>query len=974
MSSIEGIALGAGGSVQLGRHASVEGITIVDASNASADSTINMASVIRDVTVHLGSNDDTVDTGRTRDTVTIKSGDLTSADNIRLGLGEDTLNIIDDIFYSDISAFTNVLNIENLKLSGQGSNQEVVMTGTAFEELDARDMQGGSITVDMTSQTTITEVFLGAGDDTVEIALADLTTDMKTINAGRGEDTLKITGASYNDANFASRAISNFEKVELAGTFNDAGTNFFTTGIDHIVAGAGLTLNTTAVNRGLTVEGSADADAFTLGARNDFIYGSAGADSVNAGAGDDRFYFTDAQMTATTTLNGGDGTDYVIFQDAVTLANTDLAGFSNVERIEFGNFASQTYEFGANSSDVVYLDANDVEHDITITKSTAASSIDYDGGSEIDTFIVSATNNLLATDRIEGNAGEDVLEFALGATITDDKLTNITEFEVIQLANAANSLTLGAEFQGAGFEKILTTSGSTLNNTIDMSAVTLRKGYEIVGADGVETISMRSTVFDFGVTITGNGGADILEITDRANITSDAFDNVIGIETLKLSNFVNNIVNLSDNANIDTIDASAITNGSLSVYMTEWTGDKDITINNANSTSIDRFEMNTAHLSDADTITAGADGDGVIDVLELSGTGTLLDAAFTNINSIETLYLNNNADYTITFDTNANDSGNGINYVDGRALLTDDVLTLDASAYTSKLKIDSGDGDDVLSTGLGNDTINGDNGDDVISSGSGDDYLRGGNGDDRFEFSSVDDLSQADNIDGQGGTDTLKFTDSGTNYADFTSDTMFNAVRGIEKLELDLDTTAGTFNVIEINTDMINASIREIDGSASSGDLEIDGSGAAAFVNLTMVGGAGDDKILAGNGNDKMTGNGGSDTFVFDFNANQNGTNTIYDFTADGTDKIAFTFTNGSLDDNNVARSTDGGEISLSDLNNYVESWYTDNAVIDHDNDDSTADQATDFTLITLTGGDTISLIGVDAADITKADFAYNLV
>ncbi|MDZ4778061.1 MAG: hypothetical protein SGJ23_14870, partial [Alphaproteobacteria bacterium] len=101
--------------------------------------------------------------------------------------------------------------------------------------------------------------------------------------------------------------------------------------------------------------------------------------------------------------------------------------------------------------------------------------------------------------------------------------------------------------------------------------------------------------------------------------------------------------------------------------------------------------------------------------------------------------------------------------------------------------------------------------------------------------------------------------------------------------------------------------------------------------NDTIYGGAGDDYMVAGGGIDTLYGEGGSDRFVF---AQQSGTDTIGDF-QDGLDRI--------------------------DLSTYGGATFA----------NTTIQQSGSNTIITMVGGETITLVGISAATVTAADFIF---
>ena len=953
LTSFEAIGLAAGGDVVLGKHAAAEGITIVDASNSTGDSTINMASVTKDVTVHLGANVDSVSTGQTDDLVTIDAVNLTSADSIALGLGEDTLQITTDVNYADTANFGGVLNTEILKLSGDGANQSIVMTGTSFIELDAKDMATGNITVDMTDQVTTTKVYLGRGDDTVQMTKQNLIDITEDINGGRGNDTIQITdsGGSYDDSVFASKKLSAFETIKADGTLT-GGSNFYSTGIDRVEASGALTLDVSAVNRAFEVIGSSAADDFTLGSKADIVRGIEGNDKIAAGEGRDTFYFEGAQLDGSDDVDGGDDDDTIIFEGGVGIFdNAKLANVENIETIIFDDAASQDFTFGSNAATktkVELLDASNVTSAFTLQK-TVSDVIEFEGGSGVDTVIVEAAD-LTADDRLTGNDGDDILQLDGAATLVDEKLSNVKEFEILKTDDAINSLTLGSRFTSSG---ILTIDASAVTgsktNLIDMSSISSKKAYDIIGGAGIDTIKLKNVIAQSGITIDGNGGVDILEIIDRATLETSSFSNISNVETLKLSDYTGNLVTLSAGG-ITTIDASSITDGNVTVDMSQMASNEDVIIDISNSTRANTIEIKTSDLTADDTIDGGSNDD----IIELHDGGTLVDAAFAEITSFEELHLMSGGDYDITLGTNA--ATTGIDFIDATELETD-TLTLDASAFGADIKVDSGDANDNIVTGTGNDTIYGNDGDDEITSGTGNDFLKGGDGNDSFTFTDAE-LTTGDKVYGERGDDSIVITDAATFTA---TDTGFKYVYYVETLELEGGGEA------TLNAAMANAGIREIDGSASTADLTIDASYASTSQSMTLTGGDGADKIFAGSGTDNLTGGSGADRFIFDHLEKENGTNTINDYVV-ATDTIALAFDSGTTDYAGATRN-DGSTLSDTDFNNYVESWYTDQY---DSNGDGSADA--DFTLITLTGGDTISLLGIDSATITQSDFVYHLV
>jgi Ca2+-binding RTX toxin-like protein len=139
-------------------------------------------------------------------------------------------------------------------------------------------------------------------------------------------------------------------------------------------------------------------------------------------------------------------------------------------------------------------------------------------------------------------------------------------------------------------------------------------------------------------------------------------------------------------------------------------------------------------------------------------------------------------------------------------------------------KLDGGDGDDILQggtehdtlvAGAGDDNLQGDEGNDVLSDGAGSDMVSGGEGDDHV-IATAD--GAEDTLSGDGGDDTL-------DYSTVT-------------LSIVVDVGEGTAEGLEIGRDLI-----------------------AEFEKI--IGGQGDDRIIARDAAATMTGGDGDDTFEF---------------------------------------------------------------------------------------------------------------
>ncbi|WP_309137374.1 peroxidase family protein [Pseudomonas sp. LS44] len=221
-----------------------------------------------------------------------------------------------------------------------------------------------------------------------------------------------------------------------------------------------------------------------------------------------------------------------------------------------------------------------------------------------------------------------------------------------------------------------------------------------------------------------------------------------------------------------------------------------------------------------------------------------------------------------------------------------------------------GAGDDTLNGGTGNDSLNGQAGNDTLLGGGGDDALLGGLGDDTLNGDAGN-----DNLDGGEGHDSLN---------------------------------GGTGN----DTLLGSAGDDALDGGTGD-DLLVGGAGndelAGGANNDVLDGGDGDDMLDGGAGNDTVTGGAGNDIMVADSG------NDIFHFSAGfGQDMIT------GFD------AVAGGGQDLLNVASYGFTAATFAAAISAGNVSIAADVVD--TLITI-GGDSIRLVGVNAADVTVADF-----
>jgi Ca2+-binding RTX toxin-like protein len=155
------------------------------------------------------------------------------------------------------------------------------------------------------------------------------------------------------------------------------------------------------------------------------------------------------------------------------------------------------------------------------------------------------------------------------------------------------------------------------------------------------------------------------------------------------------------------------------------------------------------------------------------------------------------------------------------------------------------DGNDTLLGKGGNDLLFGGDGNDVLTGGTGDDQVFGQDGNDRMIWNPGD---GTDLFEGGAGTDTAEV--NGGNGAETFSITANGSRVRFDRLDpapfsIDIGTTENLVLNANGGDDVITA-----------------GNGLAGLIQLTIDGGAGNDKITGGDGNDTLLGGDGNDLIV----------------------------------------------------------------------------------------------------------------
>ncbi len=392
----------------------------------------------------------------------------------------------------------------------------------------------------------------------------------------------------------------------------------------------------------------------------------------------------------------------------------------------------------------------------TVTYHGTEASID--GGTGADTLVLAASG------------GTTAVNFAVATNVdqTTGDAVNVTNFENLD----ASALTTALAVTASGIANTITTG--TGNDIIDGGG-----GADVINAGGGD-----DTVAYYGTenSIDGGSGNNTLQLKTVATVNLASADQTVGDSTI-VSNFQN-------------VDASAL---SSSVLITGSIGANTITGGSGNDT-IDGG-------GGADVIAAGVGDDTVyyhgteISIDGGAGVDTLIVAAGSSLTAV-------NFSVAANSDQTTGDTVNVTNFEN-----------LDASALNSALQVTGSTAANTITTGAGNDTIDGAGGADVI-------YAGGGNDSVAYYGTEI-------SIDGGTGTNTLVLRAS---------------------------TTVNLGNTDQTTGDLTSvANFQNVDASALTSAVSITGSSGANVI----TGGTGNDTIDGAGGSDAINAGGGNDTVIY---------------------------------------------------------------------------------------------------------------
>ena len=703
-----------------------------------------------------GTGADVLDGGNGDDDLIMGSGDTAYG-----GAGDDqfwaydyegiggTATVIGGETGEDLTDPTNGGNGDSLELWWDGAgyladDQTVTMTGDeagtvtgsdtdiVFSEIENIVLGTGNDTVDLSADTSGMTVNTNSGDDSViggtgaDSILGGGGDDTIALNDGFGNDTIvggetdEINGDTLDASGVTAPLDVTFTGNE-AGTVTDGTDTATFSEIEAVVLGGGAdNVDATAATSPVDVDGGAGDDTLAGSTGADTLSGGDGADVIDGGAGDDAI----SGGNDNDSLTGGAGND-TLLGDA---GNDTLDGGEGADLLDGG---ANDDDITAGAGDTVLGgDGDDV---ITIDPSlTGTGTITVTGGEGAEEDAIDPTNN-------PGGQIGDVLDLSnlSDVAVTYDQ-TDPTWDGTTSESGTATFTNDAGETVSIGFSEIENVilpsngvvDGTTGADVIDTAYTGDPEGDMVDGADGLDDVidagAGNDTVFsgDGNDTVDGGTGDEYIDggAGDDSLFGGDGSDQIsggTGADVLDGGNGDDDLIMGSGDtayggAGDDQFwayDYEGI-GGTATVIGGETGEDLTDPTNGGNGDSLELWWDGAGYLADDQTVTMTGDEAGTV-------TGSDTDIVFSEIENIVL------------------GTGND---------------TVDLSADTSGMTVNTNSGDDSVIGGTGDDTISGGSGDDTISGGTGDDVLTGGLGNDDFVYAAGDGADTITDFGDQTGT------------------------------------------------------------------------------------------------------------------------------------------------------------------------------------------------------------------------------
>ncbi|WP_380787074.1 calcium-binding protein [Sphingomonas sp. R86521] len=710
--------------------------------------------------------------------------------------------------------------------------------------------------------------------------------------------------------------------------------------------------------------GRGGSDQLFGGDGNDALYGDnafpdsvSGNDQLSGGAGNDLL----AGGVGNDTLSGGDGND-AIYSGVIAggsyvpaLQDWFAGSYANVDGgddvIDGGAGIDRAYLKYTRAAGVTVDISNPNVVSTILSGGVAAGSITgiealtFDGGTGNDVVTGGSGNNVLrgggGDDQLHGGSGANVFSGGAGNDLLDGASG---KYNTADYTGATAGVAIDLRLQGIAQD----TLGAGVDTLINIGSVYGSAFSDrLNGSDGIDTLNDTSGGND---TLNGNGGDDSMLIsrtpgTDATTVSASGGDGEDYISFQGYTRYIDTVA-LEGGAGRDLIGSR----GALTTVLSAGADDDFVSIGTLGGTytislgaGVDTLELDDTdggfRAAGAITVSDFAAGTGGDELEFTSWIQSALTNLTPNLNPFSDGHLRlvqSGADALLQADRDGGGDGYAtlitFQNTNASAFTPENMSMYDPSGQISGKIIDGYGFGETLTGTIYGDRITGNGGNDTLAGGTGTNTLDGGDGVDTANYAgaaagvsvnlalvgqaqatgvSIDTLSGLENLTGSAFNDALTGNDGANALVGLTGNDVLNGGRGNDILYGNQGD-----DVLYGNQDQ---------------DTLYGGQG-----NDALFGGQGDDVLVGGVGNDQLAGNLGNDRFVFGPGL---GADTITDFHSAPGDFDVIQFQAGTFNgyaDVQAHMTQQGGD-----------------------------------TLITLSGTDTILVVGANVGALTPDHFLF---
>lgn len=371
----------------------------------------------------------------------------------------------------------------------------------------------------------------------------------------------------------------------------------------------------------------------------------------------------------------------------------------------------------------------------------------------------------------------------VASTGTANYITNLTTAGDVKTLTITGSAPLTITTLGGSDSSLTKIDASAATGAVSIDAATATSNLNIAGGSANDTFVFGATL-DVNDTVNGGEGTDTISV-DAAVATNVT---LTSIETLSLLNGVDASLSQTNLAGITTLVGNADTNGEENAFSNATPGKQTLISLATDAAATVSYALKSTLDTTADTLTATV-GSSAVD----GTTRGILTA-----NTVETLNVTSASKTATTANTLAQLNAQVATQVN----LSGTALTLTAIDLAAEHTINASAMTGVL----------------TMNTTADDETIIGGSANDAITFDTYSELTSSDSIDGGGGNDTVTVATNGTGAAAYGRVAMSN----VENLNLTIDVDSGTASTHTI--DLRNAPVST---------LKISTTGASAANNNT---------------------------------------------------------------------------------------------------------------------------------------------